>query len=213
MEQTASLKNHKWMVNEYFYLIGRQCCFRQDFDELWLRDLLQKIRYLFFITSVVHCDTYLFVMDDQIEILIEKVNLSTLQVKLGIRKDFLSEGQDNLIALCEKKFHDILDQIQEAKPSAAMSVRAISPKTMNMGSDDLRFYDLEDLKTRYCQGENIVHCKNPLSEDDEMLDDPLSLLLTQQEQQVSFVFIFLLIFYFIFIINSFFQEKYLHHIS
>ena len=180
------LKNIKLMAGEYSYLIGRWVCFSEDIDETRLRDLLQKIRDLFLVTSAVIWGTCLYIMDDCIEVLIEKANSSTLQLKLGVRKDFYDEKKEPK-SLCGEKFQNVMDQIENFKLSGSMSVKVISLKTMGMGTDYFRFYDLEKLKSCYSQGEDTVHCTNPSSEDDKLLDDSLELLLTKQEQEVFFL--------------------------
>ena len=179
------LKNIKLMAGEYSYLIARRVCFSEDIDETRLRDLLQKIRDLFSVTSVVIWDTCLYIMDDQIEVLIEKANSSTLQLKLGVRKGFYNENKD-LESLCGETFQNVVDQIENFKLSGSMSVEVISLKAMTMGTEDFTFYDLQKLKARYSQGEDTVHCKDPSSEDDKWLDDSLELLLIKQEQEVCF---------------------------
>ena len=173
------------MAGEYSYLIGRRVCFSEDIDETRLRDLLQKIRDLFLVTSVVICDTCLYIIDDQIEVLIEKANSSSLLLKLGVRKDFYNEKKD-LKSLCGEKYHNVVDQIESFKLSGTMSVEVISLKTMSMGTDHFRFHDLKKLKAFYSQGDDTVHSTDLSSEEDKMLDDSLELLLTKQEQEVFF---------------------------
>ena len=176
------------MTNEYFYLIGRRYCFKETFNEMWLQDLFQKLRHLFFVTSIVESSTYLFIMEDRVEILIERVNSSMLQVKLGISKDLYDEVDDGLITVCGKKFHELLEQIEKHNPSVEMLVKVISLETMKLGIEDIKLYDLEDLKYRFSQGEDTVHVKDSSSNDDKLLDDSLQLLLTKQEIDVSSLF-------------------------